>query len=88
MRKKAMKLFLSAALAASIILPAQASAAAPTYTVNPSSKTYKGLMMNFSTYNFYTKHYYLIRSYLEQQLEKTGGGTLILKKGTYSISNT
>lgn len=63
------------------------AAAKPTYTVSPGSKTYKGTMMNFSTYNSSTKHYYLLRSYLER-LEKTGGGTLVLSKGTYTISNT
>ncbi|MED2974902.1 MULTISPECIES: right-handed parallel beta-helix repeat-containing protein [unclassified Fictibacillus] len=87
MRKKAMKWIVTAALMASIILPSHAAAASPTYSVTPNSKTYKGLMMNFSTYNSYTKHYYLLRSYLEQ-LEKTGGGTLVLNRGTYTISNT
>lgn len=43
-------------------------------------------MLKYSTYNTYTKHYYLLRSYLEQ-LEKKGGGTLVLGKGTYTISN-
>jgi len=60
--------------------------AKPTYKISPSSKTYYKNMMKYSTYNKYTKHYYLLRSYLER-LEKTGGGTLVLKKGTYSISN-
>lgn len=58
----------------------------PTYTITPNSNTYDNLFKNYSTYNNHTKHYYLIRSYLEQ-LENTDGGTLILKKGTYSISN-
>lgn len=44
-------------------------------------------MTNFSTYNKYTKQYYLLRSYLEQ-FEKAGGGTLILTKGTYTIPKT
>ena len=68
-------------------LHAVKAAAKPTYTVSPSSKTFQNNMMNFSTYNSSTKHYYLLRSYLEQ-LEKKGGGTLVLKKGTYTISNT
>ena len=62
------------------------AATKPTYTISPKSKTYKGNMTNYSTYNKYTKDYYLIRSYLEQ-LEKTGGGKLVLKKGTYTITN-
>lgn len=41
----------------------------------------------YSTYNKYTKHYYTILSYLKQ-LEAEGGGKLILKKGTYTVTNT
>ena len=58
----------------------------PVYTLSPSSKPFQGNMMNYSTYNKYTKDYYLIRSYLER-LEASGGGTLILKQGTYTITN-
>ncbi|WP_084268628.1 right-handed parallel beta-helix repeat-containing protein [Oceanobacillus damuensis] len=57
-----------------------------TYTITPNSDTYNSDFMNASTYNKHTKHYYLIRSYLEQ-LEETGGGTLVLEKGTYTVSN-
>jgi hypothetical protein len=70
-----------------ITIPLKAKATYPVYTVSPNSATYHKLMMNFSTYNKYTKQYYLLRSYLER-LEKTGGGTLILSKGTYMITNT
>jgi len=59
----------------------------PIYIVKPDSETYNCNMMNFSTYNQYTKQYYLLRSYLEQ-LERTGGGTLILEPGKYTITNT
>ena len=38
-------------------------------------------------YNTNTKHYYMLKSYLEK-LEKDGGGTLVLEKGTYQITNT
>lgn len=58
-----------------------------TYTIKPSSTPYKKRYMNSSNYNDKTKHYYLLRSYLEQ-LEKDGGGTLTLKKGKYLITNT
>lgn len=58
----------------------------PTYTITPNSKTFNGSFTNYSTYNKQTKHYYLIRSYFEQ-LEKTKGGTIVLKKGTYTVSN-
>lgn len=70
-----------------MIAPISVSAAPKTYTIKPSSKPFKGKMSNFSTYNKYTKQYYLLRSYLEQ-FEKAGGGTLILTKGTYTIPKT
>lgn len=57
-----------------------------TYSISPNSETYNGNFKSHSNYNKYTKHYFLIRSYLEQ-LEETGGGTLILQKGTYTVSN-
>lgn len=57
------------------------------YTIKPSSEPYNKNYINNSNYNEKTKHYYLIRSYLEQ-LEKDGGGTLTLKKGKYVITNT
>ncbi|HWI48009.1 MAG TPA: right-handed parallel beta-helix repeat-containing protein [Rummeliibacillus sp.] len=58
----------------------------PTYTVTTKTKTLDSKMTKFSTYNSNTKTYYMLRSYLEQ-LEKTGGGKLILKKGTYTVTN-
>lgn len=61
-------------------------AQAETYTITPNSDTFNRNFMNGSTYNTYTRHYYLIRSYLEQ-LEETGGGTLVLEEGIYTISN-
>lgn len=72
-----------------LLLPAHTFEAKskPTYTITPNSNTYNDQFLNFTTYNKQTKHYYLLRSYLEQ-LEKTGGGTLVLKKGTYTITNT
>lgn len=57
-----------------------------TYTIGPTSKPCDK-SDRFTTYNKYTKQYYAIRSYLEK-LEKEGGGTLVLKKGTYTIPNT
>lgn len=59
----------------------------PSYSVKSTSTPYKGQFKNFSTYNSRTKQYYTLRSYLEQ-LEKSGGGTLTLTKGTYNITNT
>jgi hypothetical protein len=63
------------------------AASKPTFSITPSSPTYKNVMTNYSTYNKYTKQYYVLRSYLEE-LEKRGGGTLILNSGTYTILNT
>lgn len=55
---------------------------AKTYTITPKSKP-----CNNYSYNKENHEYVLIRSYM-QKFEKEGGGTLILKKGTYKISNT
>lgn len=55
---------------------------AKTYTISPKSKP-----CNNYSYTKYNHGYVLIRSYM-QKFEKEGGGTLILKKGTYTISNT
>lgn len=63
------------------------AASKKTYTISPSSSPYKKNYMKNANYNGKTKHYYLLRSYLEQ-LEKDGGGTLTLKKGKYQITNT
>jgi hypothetical protein len=57
-----------------------------TYTVSPSSKPYKGQYVKYTTYNEKTRQYYTLRSYLEL-LEEKGGGTLVLSKGTYSVTN-
>ena len=57
------------------------------YAIKPSDTPYKKNYTKSNNYNDKTKHYYLLRSYLEQ-LEKDGGGTLTLKKGKYVITNT
>jgi hypothetical protein len=56
------------------------------YTLKPSGAPYKNKYTNAVTYNKYTKQYYMLRSYLER-LEQIGGGTLVLTKGTYKITN-
>lgn len=58
-----------------------------TYTIKSTSVPYHNNYIKLSTYNDKTRQYYLLRSYLER-LEKKGGGTLILTKGTYTITNT
>ncbi|HWT27564.1 MAG TPA: right-handed parallel beta-helix repeat-containing protein [Mobilitalea sp.] len=57
------------------------------YTVKASSKPYKDKYETYSTYNTKTRQYYMLRSYLEQ-LEKDGGGSLVLTAGTYNITNS
>ena len=61
-----------------------AAAKKPTYTITPSSKPYDKKILKYSTYNKSSKHWYLFKSYMER-LEKTGGGTLVVKKGTYNL---
>ncbi len=58
-----------------------------TYSVSAATQPINIKFKKYSTYNKYTRQYYMLRSYLEQ-LEKDGGGTLTLSAGTYTISNT
>lgn len=55
-----------------------------TVKTKPCNKKYK--KDKNKKYNKYTKHYYMLRSYLEKMQKK--GGTLTLKKGTYKIPCT
>jgi hypothetical protein len=81
-------IFVLVLLGISTTAPIMSSAAAKsTFTITASSQPYGGAYIKSGTYNKYTKHYYLIRSFLEK-FEKQKGGTLIVKKGTYTISNT
>ncbi|EIT87102.1 hypothetical protein A374_02574 [Fictibacillus macauensis ZFHKF-1] len=89
-----MKSFISKFICALLLISASTSVQAeakanakPSYTITPNTSPIDKSMKKYSTYNHYTKHYYVLRSYLEK-LEKTGGGTLTLKAGTYTISNT
>ena len=95
---KALSVFLSVILAVSICFPSTllpeeydnsvsyvfAAAKKPTYTISPNSKPYYKKWLKYSTYNKNSKHWYLFRSYMER-FAKTGGGTLIVKKGTYNL---
>ena len=92
--KKSVKKVLICALMALVCLSfsfvaidAPAYAATKTYTISTSSKPCDSSFLRYSTYNKYTKHYYLLRSYMEK-FEKAGGGTLILKAGTYNMPVT
>ena len=59
---------------------------AKTYTISPKTKPCDNTV-HAKAYNKKTKNYWTIRSYL-RKIERQKGGTLILKKGTYNISNT
>lgn len=59
---------------------------AKTYTISPKTKPCDNTV-HAEAYNKKTKNYWTIRSYL-RKIERKKGGTLVLKKGTYKISNT
>ncbi|MGX9135611.1 right-handed parallel beta-helix repeat-containing protein [Rummeliibacillus sp. JY-2-4R] len=67
-------------------IKAHAATTKPTFQVTPTSKPINKSYLKYSTYNKQTQNYYMLRSYLEK-LESTKGGKLILKKGTYIVSN-
>lgn len=60
---------------------------AKTYTVTTASTPIDKRYVTYSTYNKNTKNYYVLRSIMER-LEKSGGGKVIVKKGTYTLTNT
>lgn len=66
---------------------AKDSQAAGKYTISRSTKPCDASYRKLPSYNSKTKHYYTIKSYLEK-LKSKGGGTLVLKKGTYKICST
>lgn len=58
------------------------------YKITPKSKPLKkSKYTKSSLYNKKTRTYFTIRSYMEK-FQKAGKGTLVLKKGTYTITNT
>ncbi len=57
------------------------------YTVSPDKLPCKKKYRREATYNEKTRQYYMLRSYIEK-IGRGGGGTLILKKGTYKIPCT
>jgi hypothetical protein len=59
----------------------------PNYTVDPTTEPLPASnYTSAAAFNDYTKHYYMLRSYVED-LETRGGGTLTLTPGTYSVTN-
>lgn len=66
---------------------AEDTKAAAKYTISKSTKPCNSSYQRLSSYNSKTRNYYTIKSYLEK-LKANGGGTLVLKKGTYKICST
>lgn len=64
----------------------QVEAKGKTYTITPKSKPKKKNYLKSNKYTKYTKNYYTLRDRLES-LEKSKGGTIIFKKGTYTYTN-
>lgn len=65
----------------------QTSEAAGKYTISKTTKPCNSTYSKLKSYNSKTKNYYTIKSYLER-LQSKGGGTLVLKKGTYKVCST
>lgn len=86
--KRSARAVLFTVLFITAVLAGGATASAKTYSITPKSKPcIKKIWKHYHTYNKKTKNYYAIQSYM-QKFEKAGGGTLILKKGTYKITNS
>lgn len=66
---------------------AEKSEAAGKYTITKSTKPCNSSYRRLKSYNSKTRNYYTIKSYLER-LKSKGGGTLVLKKGTYKVCST
>ena len=66
---------------------AEKSQAAAKYTISKSTAPCNSSYRRLGSYNSKTKNYYTIKSYLER-LKSKGGGTLVLKKGTYKVCST
>lgn len=85
--KKFYKILFLAVLGTILCLSAsRSSEAKKNFTVSPSTKPYKNKYVKTPVYNKYTRHYLMLRSYLDE-MSKKGGGTLTLKKGTYNLTN-
>ena len=80
-------ILVASALLIGLMIKPAVSDAKGTYSVKASTAPCNKVYKTAATYNNKTKHYYMLRSYLEK-LEADGGGTLTLKKGTYKIPCT
>ncbi len=85
--KKLTKAFILASLGLTVFLGVSSHCEAKkNFTISTKSKPYKNKYVKTKTYNKRTKHYLMIRSYLDVMAKK-GGGTLTIKKGTYNLTN-
>lgn len=75
-------LFLSFAL---LLFNKESSAKQKNYVVSPKTAV-SGNYKKSKSLNKNTRHYFMLRYYMDQ-LEKNGGGKLTIKKGTYTITN-
>lgn len=57
------------------------------FYITPETEPYNNAYTTYGTYNKKTKHYYMLRSYLEH-IDREKGGVLVLSKGTYTVTNT
>ena len=58
------------------------------YYIDPSSEPLaESKLTSYTAYNSKTRNYFTLRSYVEK-FSEDGGGTLVLQKGTYEITNT
>lgn len=62
------------------------NAALPTYSITPTTKPLDNYGVGTANYTSKTKHTYLLNSYMKK-FETTKGGTLVLTKGVYNLSN-
>lgn len=74
-------------LASALVAGMAPAVVAATFNVTPTSAPINSSYTKYTTYNNYTKQYYMLRSYLEK-LEASGGGVLNLAKGTYTVPST
>lgn len=86
-RIAAVGILLACGVAAGVAGNSQDSHAAGKYTISKSTKPCNSAYQRLRSYNSKTKNYYTIKSYLER-LKSRGGGTLVLKKGTYKVCST
>jgi len=83
LKKTTLAVFIASSLLIGVH-PGKADAATTkkTYRITPKTEAIDPAIRKYTTYNAKTRNHYTMRSYLER-LEKEGGGTLVLTKGTY-----